>query len=149
MLTNPEFDYKITSKSDTEDPVLFFGEMVFPWMADDYSELSGYGMKSLSQSIATKSDWLPLFDASNMQTALGAAASTKGMAKSKAASATYYSDMYVDFDCAMKLIKRGGPLENVKVWVTNEYQHSGLRDDGAHIVSKLVQMAKGTINVPS
>jgi len=145
--TNPEFDYKVTSKSDTEDPVLFFGEMVFPWMADDYSELSGYGMKSLSQSIATKSDWLPLFDAFNMRAALGAG--NIGMTKSKAASATYYSDMYVDFDCAMKLIKRGEPLENVKVWVTNEYQHSGLRDDGAHIVSKLVQMAKGTINVPS
>lgn len=147
MSTIPEFDYKITSKSDTELPVLFFGEMVFPWMADDYSELSGYGMKSLSQSIATKSDWLPLFDAFNMRAALGAG--NIGMAKSKAASATYYSDMYVDFDCAMKLIKRGEPLENGKVWVTNEYQHSGLRDDGAHIVSKLVQMAKGTINVPS
>jgi len=145
--TIPEFGYKITSKSDTELPVLFFGEMVFPWMADDHSELSGYGMKSLSQSIATKSDWLPLFDAFNMRAALGA--SNIGMSKSKAASATYYSDMYVDFDCAMKLIKRGEPLENVKVWVTNEYQHSGLRDDGAHIVSKLVQMAKGTINVPS
>lgn len=55
----------------------------------------------------------------------------------------------VDFDLAMKLVARGGPLEGVKVWITNEYQHSGLRDDGANIVCKLVSMAKGTIHVPS
>jgi hypothetical protein len=57
--------------------------------------------------------------------------------------------MYVDFDCAMKLVNRDGPMEGVKVWITNEYQHSGLRDDGANILSKLVSMAKGTVHVPS
>lgn len=81
-----------------------------------------------------------------MRTALGS--DTKSP-KSKAASATYYDDMYVDFNCAMKLLQCGGPLEGVKVWVTNDYQHSGLRDDGANIVCKLVSMAKGSIHVPS
>lgn len=145
--TNPEFDYRATSKSD-DNPTLFFGEMVFPWMAqDDFAEVSGNGMRSLSEALAKKSDWAPLFDAANMRTALGS--DSKSTPKSKAASATYYGDMYVDFNCAMKLVERGAPLEGVKVWVTNEYQHSGLRDDGAAIVCKLVSMARGSIHVPS
>ncbi|KAL7535338.1 hypothetical protein ACHAXR_006431 [Thalassiosira sp. AJA248-18] len=144
--SNPEFDYRVTSKSD-EAPTLFFGEMVFPWMAHgDFAKLSGNGMRVLSEAVSAKNDWSPLFDASNMRSALGSVGKTL---KSKAASATYYDDMYVDFNCAMKLVKRGAPLEGVKVWVTNEYQHSGLRDDGANIVCRLVGMAKGSIHLPS
>ena len=57
--------------------------------------------------------------------------------------------MYVDFDIAMKVVKCGQPLENCKVWVSNEYQHSGLRDDGSLIFNKLLGMAKGEIGIPS
>lgn len=143
--THQEFDYT-QSVNNKDIPTLFFGEMVFPWMADgDFAEVSGRGMKYLSQVLATKSDWLPLFDAQNMRTVLIGGA----LAKTKSAAAVYYEDMYVDFDCCMKLVQRGAPLEGVKVWVTNDYQHSGLRDDGATIVKKLLGMAKGCIRVPS
>ncbi|KAL7473355.1 hypothetical protein ACHAXS_013945 [Conticribra weissflogii] len=143
MQSNPEFDYRITSAADSKDPVLFTGEMVFPYMAHgDFADISGNGMRMLSESLASKHDWLPLFDASNMRSAL-----LDG--KTKAAAAVYYEDMYVDFDCCMKLVQRGMPLEGVKVWVTNEYQHSGLRDDGANIFKKIMAMAKGAIHVPS
>ena len=84
-----------------------------------------------------------------MRAALGTSTAGTKSIKCKAASATYFDDMYVDFNCAMSLLQRGSPLEGTKVWVTNEYQHSGLRDDGATIVCKLVKMAKGQINVPS
>mmetsp|Transcript_24943 Transcript_24943/g.42720 ORF Transcript_24943/g.42720 Transcript_24943/m.42720 type:complete len:118 (-) Transcript_24943:116-469(-) len=117
-------------------------------MADgDFDGVSGHGMKSLAEALAHKNDWAPLFDASNMRAAL--LGRSGGNSKSKAASATYYDDMYVDFNCAMKLLQRGAPLEGTKVWITNEYQHSGLRDDGAAIVCKLVGMAKGAVHVPS
>jgi len=144
--TAKEFDYKQSANSN-DTPTLFFGEMVFPWMAHgDFAEVSGHGMRMLSEALASKSDWLPLFDATNMQKAL---LNASGMAKTKSAAAVYYEDMYVDFDCCMKLVQRGAPLEGVKVWVTNDYQHSGLRDDGATIVQKLLGMAKGCIRVPS
>ena len=149
---DPDFDYRVTSMIDDDrtsaPPTLFFGEMVFPWMAHgDYAEVSGRGMASLSEALATRVDWSPLYDASNMRVALLGAGG--GPPKSKAASVTYYDDLYVDFEVGVKLVGRGGPLEGVKVWVTNEYQHSGLRDDGANILCKLVSMAKGTIHVPS
>lgn len=60
-----------------------------------------------------------------------------------------FKDMYVDFDAVMKVTKRGNPLENCKVWISNEYQHSGLRDDGAMIFNKLLGMAKGEVGTPS
>eukprot|EP00591_Stephanopyxis_turris_P012323 CAMPEP_0195531672 /NCGR_PEP_ID=MMETSP0794_2-20130614/36018_1 /TAXON_ID=515487 /ORGANISM="Stephanopyxis turris, Strain CCMP 815" /LENGTH=115 /DNA_ID=CAMNT_0040663563 /DNA_START=27 /DNA_END=374 /DNA_ORIENTATION=+ len=115
--------------------------MVFPWMADgDYAELSGLGMKSLAQALADKKDWGSLYDETKMKLAFG---------NTKASAAVYYDDMYVDFDACMKVVKRGGPLEKCKVWITNDYQHSGLRDDGANIFVKLLGMAKGSVGTPS
>ena len=58
ITTNPEFDYRVTSESNEGSPTLFFGEMVFPWMAQgEFAEVSGHGMKSLAESLAAKSDW--------------------------------------------------------------------------------------------
>ena len=138
--SDPQFDYKQTCTSDTS-PTLFFGEMVFPWFADDFDELSGDGMKLLANSLAEKSDWSQLYDENNIRAALNG--------KVKAASATYYDDLYVDFDIVMKVLKRGSAMDQVKVWITNEHQHSGLRDDGAGIVTKLAAMAKGAVYIPS
>ena len=69
--------------------------------------------------------------------------------KSRAAAAVYYEDMYVNFDQCMKVTARGGPLEDCKVYITNEYQHSGVRDNGAEIFNKLHGMATGSIRTPS
>jgi len=131
---------------DSSDPVLFTGEVVFPWMADgEYAELSGLGMRALAHALATKDDWGLLYDADHMKKMLA----VDGTGRSKAAAAVYYEDMYVDFDACMTVCKRGGPLENCQVWISNEYQHSGLRDDGATIFNKLLGMAKGEVGTPS
>mmetsp|Transcript_12891 Transcript_12891/g.24208 ORF Transcript_12891/g.24208 Transcript_12891/m.24208 type:complete len:754 (-) Transcript_12891:120-2381(-) len=139
-------DFQYYSKLDKAEPVLLTGEVIFPWMSDgDYAELSGFGMRALAHAIAEKNDWRPLYNSENMRKALA----VDGTCTSKAAAALYYDDMYVDFDFAMKVAKRGGPLENCRVWVSNEYQHSGLRDDGSSIFNKLLGMAKGEIGIPS
>lgn len=143
--TPSEFSYELTAGLDSDErPTLFFGEMVFPWMADgDFAELSGFGMRALAQSLACKDDWTPLYNKENMRRALAPGGPCK------AAAAVYFDDMYVDFDCSMMVAARGGPLEHCKVYVTNEYQHSGLRDDGANIFVKLLGMAKGSVRTPS
>ena len=114
-------------------------------MADgDFAEISGFGMKSLAQAIARKNDWSPLYDADAMRKNLSSAGSCK------AAAAVYFDDMYVDFDECMKVAKtHTSPLAKCKLYITNDYQHSGLRDDGATIFSKLLGMARGTIRTPS
>jgi hypothetical protein len=142
--TPSDFDYRLTSQMDSNaKPTLFLGEMVFPWFADgDFAELSGVGMKSLAEALAQKDDWGPLYDKERMKQALTDGSRT-------AAAAVYYDDMYVDFDACMKVTQRGGPLELCKVWISNEYQHSGLRDNGAQIFTKLHGMATGSVRTPS
>ena len=140
-----EWDYRLTSALNSDArPTLLFGEMVFPWMAHgDFAELSGVGMRSLAQDLAEKTDWGPLYDKDQMRMAL------KDGSISRAAAAVYYEDMYVDFDASMAVTKRGAPLEKCKIWVSNEYQHSGLRDNGSGIFAKLHGMATGSIRTPS
>lgn len=131
---------------DNIEPTLLVGEVVFPWMTDgDYVELSGLSMRALAHSIATKDDWGKLYDVTKMKRVLA----KDGTGVSKAAAAVYYDDMYVDFDASIEVTKRGNPLEHCSVWITNEYQHSGLRDDGATIFGKLLGMCKGEIGTPS
>ena len=114
---HPEFNYLETSQSDSDDiPVLFFGEMVFPWMTEDFKELGGIGATALAKSLASKDDWGSLYDAAHMRMVLGDG-------RSRAAAAVYYDDLYVDFNCSMRVAARGGPLEKCKVYVTNDYQH--------------------------
>jgi len=142
--SNQEFDYRHTSLSINDDsqPTLFFGEMVFPWMPEDFAELSGVGMQMVANALAAKEDWNSLYVGEHMRKVLGDGTS-------KAAAAVYHDDMYVDFDACMKVASRGGPLEKCNIWVTNDYQHSGLRDGGSQIFSKIYGMATGGIRTPS
>jgi hypothetical protein len=141
--TPSEFDYRLTSQLNSDErPTLFFGEMVFPWMSEDYAECGGVGCTALANALAAKDDWGPLYDGDHMRQVLGDG-------RSLAAAAVYYDDMYVDFDSCMKVTARGGPLEKAKVFITNDYQHSGLRDAGASIFSKLHGMATGSVRTPS
>ena len=48
-------------------------------------------------------------------------------------------DMFVDFDLAMDVVNNYmGP--NVRVYATNEYMHSGIREDGKRIIDKMIAM---------
>ena len=49
---------------------------------------------------------------------------------------------YVDFDLAQATAAR---IANIRLWITNEYHHSGLRDDGAAIFDRLLGMSRNSI----
>ena len=34
------------------------------------------------------------------------------------------------------------------MWITNEHQHSGLRDDGEAILDRLIKMTTGELHLP-
>lgn len=143
VANDQSYDYRVTSAMDNDSqPTLFFGEHVFPWMPEDFQELSGVGLQAVANALAAKTDWGPLYDGDHMRKVLGDGTS-------RAAAAVYYDDMYVDFNASMKVASPGGPLEKCKVWINNEYQHSGLRDGGASIFAKLYGMVKGEIRTPS
>jgi pimeloyl-ACP methyl ester carboxylesterase len=141
--TPSEYDYRLTSALASDDRLtLFFGEMVFPWMAEDYVECAGIGCTLLANNLASKDDWGRLYDADQMRMVLGDG-------RTRSAAAVYYDDIYVDFDMCMQVTSPGGPLEKTKVYITNEYQHSGLRDAGSGLFTKLHGMATGSVRTPS
>jgi hypothetical protein len=56
------------------------------------------------------------------------------------AAAIYAEDAYVDRVFSEETARL---LPAMRPWVTNEYQHNGLRADGARILDRLVGLARG------
>ena len=54
------------------------------------------------------------------------------------AAAIYFDDMYVDAGLSLGTARRVG---NVEAWVTNEYEHDGVRQSGA-VLTRLMTMVK-------
>lgn len=47
---------------------------------------------------------------------------------------------------AMPLLQEtASHIRGLKLWVTNEYRHSGIRDDGARIFERLLGMARNVV----
>ena len=103
---------------------LFTGEMVYPWMLDEFSALQP--LKEAANILAEKSDWPHLYDLDQLESN-----------QVPAAAALYYDDMYVDLNLAMESVER---IPNLNVWVTNEYEHDGLRMDGERILDRLLEL---------
>jgi hypothetical protein len=63
------------------------------------------------------------------------------LAKTRAvAAAVYYDDMYVHREFSEETART---VPNVKLWITNQYEHNGLRADGEAVVGRLLQMVRG------
>ncbi|XP_022871149.1 uncharacterized protein LOC111390353 [Olea europaea var. sylvestris] len=108
-------------------PVLFTGEMIFPWMFDEMHALRPF--KEVAQLLAEKKDWPPLYDIASLNNN-----------KVPVAAAVYYDDMYVNFKLALDTASQ---IEGIRPWITNEYMHSGLRDGGGQVLGHLLGMLKG------
>lgn len=51
-------------------------------------------------------------------------------------------DLYVDFELAQGTASK---IQGIRQWVTNEYMHSGIRDDGGRILERLLSMVRGSL----
>ncbi|KAK9810112.1 hypothetical protein WJX72_005044 [[Myrmecia] bisecta] len=122
-----DFDAVAAARSGL--PVLFTGEMVFPWMFEEFSALRG--MKDTAHLLASKQDWPQLYDVRTLE-----------RNAVPVASATYYEDLYVDFDLAQETASH---INGIRQFITNEYMHSGIRDDGARIFDRLLGMVRGAV----
>ncbi|WP_045390755.1 alpha/beta fold hydrolase [Vibrio rotiferianus] len=106
----------------------FTGEMVFPWMFDQYVNLKP--LKEAAELLAEKADWTPLYDAQQLANN-----------KVPVSCAVYADDMFVEMDISRETL---AAMPNSKAWITNEYEHNGLRADGERILDKLIAMGKQT-----
>ncbi|MEO7104890.1 MAG: alpha/beta fold hydrolase [Rhodoferax sp.] len=111
------------------EPVLFTGEMVYPWMLDAYPQLRP--LKEAANLLAETSTWPQLYDVERLQ-----------RNTVPVAAAVYYDDMYVHREFSEET---AATVPNMKLWVTNEYEHNGLRANGGAVVGRLLAMLRGEI----
>jgi pimeloyl-ACP methyl ester carboxylesterase len=123
----PEFD--LDRNLSNEIPLLFTGEMIYPSMFDDFPQLQP--LKQAAEILAQKTDWPMLYDVERLR-----------QNRVPVAAAVYYDDMYVPCEFSEETARI---VPNMKLWVTNEYEHNGLRADGEKIVDRLLKMARSEI----
>jgi pimeloyl-ACP methyl ester carboxylesterase len=109
-----------------DTPELFTGEHIFPWMFEDYGALAP--LREAAELLAAH-DWPRLYD----EVVLRAN-------EVPVAAAVYADDPYVEraFSDETAALIRGA-----RAWVTNEYEHNGLRADGDRILGRLIGIARG------
>lgn len=56
------------------------------------------------------------------------------------AAAVYYEDMYVNFKLVMETASQ---IAGIRLWITNEFMHSGLRDGGSQVFDHLMGILSG------
>jgi pimeloyl-ACP methyl ester carboxylesterase len=106
---------------------LFTGEMVYPWMFEDYAALRP--LREAAQLLA-EHEWPPLYDGVRLE------------ANEVAAAAVVYAeDMYVERVLSEETAAR---IHGLRIWLTNEFEHDGLRQDPA-VFARLIDLARGRI----
>jgi len=117
---HPEF-------AEDADPLLFTGEMMYPWMFEQIAALKPFA--AAADILAGTDDWPILYDRTRL-----AANEVPVLA------AVYADDMYVDAGLSLRTAAEVG---NVRTWVTNEHEHDGLGTAGASVLGHLMDMAAG------
>lgn len=110
----------------------FTGEMVYPWMFEQLESLKP--LQAAADILANKSDWPPLYDLEQLANN-----------NVPVAAAVYVEDMYVEFDYSRETLAQ---TAKSSAWMTNEYEHNGLRADGERILSKLILLADELEQLP-
>jgi pimeloyl-ACP methyl ester carboxylesterase len=121
----PEFDPDAALDGDA--PLLFTGEMIYPWMLDADPALRP--LRETAELLAERDSWPDLYDVDRL---LGNDV--------PAAAAVYHDDMYVECEHSLRTART---IRGLRPWITNEFEHSGLRTDGVRILDRLIAMAQG------
>ncbi len=107
-------------------PELLTGEHVHPWMFDEYAALAP--LREAAGLLAEHA-WPRLYDPA----ALAAN-------EVPVVAAIYAEDMYVERAFSEQTAAAIGGL---RPWLTNEYDHDGVRIDGERVLGRLIEMARG------
>lgn len=102
--TRPEF-------AESARPLNFTGETVFPWMFEEISGLTGF--RAAVEHLATNEQPIAMYDHEQL-----------ARNEVPVEAAVYYDDMYVDAQLSLDTASR---VRGVHAWVTNEFEHDGLR----------------------
>ncbi|WP_354644830.1 alpha/beta fold hydrolase [Kitasatospora camelliae] len=122
LTAHPEF-------AEDADPLLFTGEMFYPWMFEEIAGLRPF--RDAVHLLAERTDWPDLYDPARL------AANQVPIA-----AAVYHDDMYVDAGLSLRTARTVGSL---RTWVTNEWEHDGVTASGDRVLARLMDLAAGRI----
>ena len=107
-------------------PLSFTGEMMFPWMFEQIRGLRPF--QAAAEALARHPFPGPLYDPARLADN-----------EVPVVAVVYHDDMYVDAGLSLDTAARVG---NLRAWVTNEYEHDGLRQSPA-VLQRLFDMLAG------
>ena len=111
-----------------QQPVLFTGEMIYPWMFEVFPRLAP--LAAAADLLANRTEWPALYCEHALATN-----------KVPTVAAVYANDMFVERRFSEAVVAR---VPNIRMWLTSEYEHNGLRADGeGRVFSRLLDMLEG------
>ncbi len=108
-------------------PLLFTGEMLYRWMFEEIAALRPF--RAAAELLAAYDDWPELYDPDRL-----------AANEVPVVAAVYFDDMYVDAGLQLETAARVG---NVRTWVTNDFEHDGLRVAGDRVLGHLMDLMSG------
>lgn len=106
-------------------PFRFTAEMIYPSFFHDYR-----GLKRLEEAaniLAEKDDWSSLYDEEQLADS-----------DCRVSALVYEDDLFVEKEFSLEAAKM---LAHCNVWITNEYEHDGLRQDPKRIFERLLKLS--------
>jgi pimeloyl-ACP methyl ester carboxylesterase len=106
----------------------FTGEMIYPWMFEEYPRLRP--LREVAEILANSEDWPSLYDEAQLV-----------RNTVPCAAAIYAEDMYVPRELSEHTAKS---ITGMKAWLTNEFEHSGLRTSD-RVFERLLAMVRDEV----
>jgi pimeloyl-ACP methyl ester carboxylesterase len=113
---------------DGDAPLLFTGEMVYPFVFEQDPALQP--LAEAAELLADRADWPALYDPGQL-----------ARTDVPVAAAIYFDDMYVPRDLSLDTAAGIGGL---RYWITNEFEHDGLRTSEGRVLDRLIALARDT-----
>ncbi|GAA2262762.1 alpha/beta fold hydrolase [Streptomyces amakusaensis] len=123
----PRFDAATALAGDA--PLLFTGETIHPWHFETDPALRP--LRETAELLAARTDWAPLYDAKRL-----------AANEVPVAAAVYHDDMYVDTTHSLTTARA---IRGLRTWVTDEYEHDGVRAGGPRVLDRLISLVQGEI----
>jgi hypothetical protein len=114
-----------TMPDEVAEERYFTAEHVFRWMWQDLSALHSHGAAA---DILADHPWPRLYDADQL-----------ARNEVPVAATIYVNDLYVERRFAEETAVA---IRGLRPWITNEYEHNGLRADGERILGRLIDLVR-------
>jgi pimeloyl-ACP methyl ester carboxylesterase len=121
-------DFDAAKALESDAPLLFTGEMIYPWMFENDPMLTP--LAEAAELLAQREGWPLLYDAARLREN-----------EVPAAAAVYFNDMYVPTEFSLRT---ASTIRGLLPWVTSEFEHDGLRAS-TRILDRLIGLIRGDL----